>query len=64
MMAERQRIEIDYCSKCRCVWLDRGELDNIIECSKAEMQTAAPARRDGVRQDYGSRGKHGDGKHG
>lgn len=28
------------------------------------MQTAAPARRDGIRQDYGSRGKHGDGKHG
>ena len=30
-MAERQGIEIDYCPKCRGVWLDRGELDKIIE---------------------------------
>ena len=31
MMTERQGIEIDYCPKCRGVWLDRGELDKIIE---------------------------------
>lgn len=31
VMAERQGIEIDYCSQCRGVWLDRGELDKIIE---------------------------------
>ncbi len=30
-MAERQGIEIDYCPQCRGVWLDRGELDKIIE---------------------------------
>ncbi len=30
-MADRQGIEIDYCPKCRGVWLDRGELDKIIE---------------------------------
>lgn len=30
-MMERQGVEIDYCSKCRGVWLDRGELDKIIE---------------------------------
>ena len=30
-MSERQGIEIDYCSSCRGVWLDRGELDKIIE---------------------------------
>lgn len=30
-LAERQRIEIDYCPQCRGVWLDRGELDKIIE---------------------------------
>lgn len=64
VMAERQGIEIDYCSKCRGVWLDRGELDKIIERSNAELQTAAPARQGGVRQDYGGHGKHGDGKHG
>jgi Zn-finger nucleic acid-binding protein len=33
IMAERQGIEIDYCPKCRGVWLDKGELDKIIERS-------------------------------
>lgn len=31
VMTDRQGIEIDYCPKCRGVWLDRGELDKIIE---------------------------------
>ena len=35
-MAERQGIEIDYCPQCRGVWLDRGELDRIIERSASE----------------------------
>ena len=33
VMTERQGIEIDYCPKCRGVWLDRGELDKVIERS-------------------------------
>lgn len=33
VLSERQGIEIDYCPKCRGVWLDRGELDKIIEKS-------------------------------
>lgn len=33
VMADRQGVEIDYCPKCRGVWLDRGELDKIIERS-------------------------------
>jgi uncharacterized protein len=33
IMADRQGIEIDYCPNCRGVWLDRGELDKIIERS-------------------------------
>jgi uncharacterized protein len=33
LMTDRQGIEIDYCSACRGVWLDRGELDKIIELS-------------------------------
>ncbi|TAK27058.1 MAG: hypothetical protein EPO21_24415 [Chloroflexota bacterium] len=32
-MADRQGIEIDYCPQCRGIWLDRGELDKIIERS-------------------------------
>jgi Zn-finger nucleic acid-binding protein len=35
-MTARQGIEIDYCPQCRGVWLDRGELDKIIERSAAE----------------------------
>jgi Zn-finger nucleic acid-binding protein len=41
-MTERQGVEIDYCPTCRGVWLDRGELDKIIERSEAQ---AAPAAR-------------------
>jgi Zn-finger nucleic acid-binding protein len=43
-MAERQGIEIDYCPLCRGVWLDRGELDKIIERSEG-ASSAAPAPR-------------------
>lgn len=35
VMSERSGIEIDYCPKCRGVWLDRGELDKIIEKSES-----------------------------
>ena len=31
LISERQGVEIDYCPQCRGVWLDRGELDKIIE---------------------------------
>lgn len=41
VMSERQGIEIDYCPQCRGVWLDRGELDKIIERS---TDAAAPVR--------------------
>jgi uncharacterized protein len=33
IMADRQGVEIDYCPDCRGVWLDRGELDKLIERS-------------------------------
>ena len=33
VMSDRQGVEIDYCPRCRGVWLDRGELDKIIERS-------------------------------
>lgn len=42
VMSERHGIEIDYCPTCRGVWLDRGELDKIIERGSA-AQPAAPA---------------------
>jgi Zn-finger nucleic acid-binding protein len=42
-MSERSGIEIDYCPQCRGVWLDRGELDKIIERSLTQQAPAAPA---------------------
>ncbi|MDQ4087293.1 MAG: zf-TFIIB domain-containing protein [Pseudomonadota bacterium] len=41
-MSERQGIEIDYCPTCRGVWLDRGELDKIIERSAAPAAPPPP----------------------
>lgn len=78
VMTDRQGVEIDYCPKCRGVWLDRGELDKIIERSAAyeagpgqpqaglepQVRTAP-----GHGQPWGGgysehRGGHGGGKHG
>jgi uncharacterized protein len=43
VMSERQGIEVDYCPTCRGVWLDRGELDKIIERSIAgDGRSASP----------------------
>ena len=45
-MSERSGIEIDYCPSCRGVWLDRGELDKIIERSTAAapVPVSSPAQ--------------------
>ena len=45
VMSERQGIEIDYCPTCRGVWLDRGELDKIIERSSTETEPAPKPSR-------------------
>jgi hypothetical protein len=42
VMSERQGIEIDYCPACRGVWLDRGELDKMIERSSPEPSAPRP----------------------
>lgn len=62
VMSERQGVEIDYCPQCRGVWLDRGELDKIIERSTREMQPAAPVQRPDLShqpQDRGYGSGHG-----
>ncbi len=78
VMTERQGIEIDYCPECRGVWLDRGELDKIIERSSADAPAAAapapqapPAGQpqsqgyppQGFQQGYGQQ-NYGHGRHG
>jgi uncharacterized protein len=57
-MSERQGIEIDYCPKCRGVWLDRGELDKIIERSTSEIPQAQYRE-----SDYDHQDKHRDKHH-
>ena len=58
-MSERSGIEIDYCPECRGVWLDRGELDKLIERSAMQAAPPAPARyereRDERHQQYQQR---------
>ncbi len=63
VMTERQGVEIDYCPQCRGVWLDRGELDKLIErcatAAPAPAQAPVPPRRpDFVDSDY-RHGGHG-----
>ncbi len=42
-MSDRQGVEIDFCPQCRGVWLDRGELDKIIERSSFTAPPVSPA---------------------
>ena len=72
VMSERQGVEIDYCPQCRGVWLDRGELDKIIERGARDAQpapapapAAAPAqqpygRQSGYDRDQGRDYGHGE----
>ncbi|MEX3014170.1 zf-TFIIB domain-containing protein [Gymnodinialimonas hymeniacidonis] len=46
VMSDRQGVEIDYCPTCRGVWLDRGELDKIIERSVPAAAPQAAPRED------------------
>jgi uncharacterized protein len=59
-MSERQGIEIDYCPKCRGVWLDRGELDKVIERAVVPANRPSEPYRDHHGHDeHDSRFKHG-----
>jgi Zn-finger nucleic acid-binding protein len=60
-MTERLNIEIDYCPQCRGVWLDRGELDKIIERSVNETRPVAGAPTTSINQ---ASPQHYDGGHG
>ncbi|HEU4808891.1 MAG TPA: zf-TFIIB domain-containing protein [Homoserinimonas sp.] len=54
VMSERSGVEIDYCPECRGVWLDRGELDKILE--RAASAVPEPTRNAEPRFDDRSRG--------
>ena len=44
LMSERQGIEIEYCPQCRGIWLDRGELEKLLERSLTLPSSSAPSR--------------------
>ena len=57
VMSERSGIEIDYCPSCRGVWLDRGELDKIIERNASQQQQpAAPVQQQQQPQQHDEQG--------
>ncbi len=65
LMTDRQGVEIDYCPQCRGVWLDRGELDKIIErfvpAAAIQQPHAAPEQRYREPEYLTSHMKHGHG---
>jgi uncharacterized protein len=72
LMADRQGIEVDYCPTCRGVWLDRGELDKLIERSadesvpqgQGQAQAAAASTPVARRHDEGRHYNDHDRRHG
>ncbi len=58
VMSERQGVEIDYCPSCRGVWLDRGELDKIIERA-TPVETSSAARALTEAEGRGREGREG-----
>ena len=61
VMSERQGIEIDYCPECRGVWLDRGELDKLIE--RAIPANPMPIIQDSPKKSYYRRDDDDDDHH-
>lgn len=73
LMSERNGIEIDYCPDCRGIWLDRGELDKILDAVKGDApaprdqrgyRDPAPQRYAEPRYDQGRDSRHGDSRYG
>ncbi len=60
VMSERSGIEIDYCPDCRGVWLDRGELDKIIDRAAADAPAPVAAPRQYAEPRYDDRPRHDD----
>lgn len=64
VMSDRQGIEIDYCPQCRGVWLDRGELDKIIERSAVMPPVQQRSERFDVPQERHGHEQHSFGRQG
>ncbi|PIT75926.1 zf-TFIIB domain-containing protein [Limnohabitans sp. G3-2] len=66
VMAERQGVEIDYCPACRGIWLDRGELDKLLDRALAAAPAAAAVQHQPAQAAAGMHRpqSHGDGRYG
>lgn len=58
LIAERHKVEIDYCPNCRGVWLDKGELDKILDYADNQVSPSAPPQQ----QPYYDKPKYEDDK--
>ncbi|MEN8891527.1 zf-TFIIB domain-containing protein [Planktotalea arctica] len=61
VITDRSGVEIDYCPQCRGVWLDRGELDKILERSAVAAPPPPPQQQRGY-DDRDDRGRGYEGK--
>ena len=52
VMTERSGVEIDYCPRCRGVWLDRGELDKVIDRATPAVTLQKPSREGPQREEH------------
>ena len=66
VMAERQGVEIDYCPACRGIWLDRGELDKLLDRAAAATPStvAAPVQQTQAAQPMQPPQAYGDARYG
>jgi Zn-finger nucleic acid-binding protein len=59
VMTDRNGVEIDYCPECRGIWLDRGELDKIIERSSQAVSSSKSNDNFRQNQHYSDQKSHG-----
>ncbi|WP_127132521.1 zf-TFIIB domain-containing protein [Pseudoflavitalea rhizosphaerae] len=52
LMTERNNIEIDYCPSCRGIWLDKGELDKMLEYAEQKYRSAEQGQNQNHQQQY------------
>ena len=61
-MSERRGIEVDYCPSCRGIWLDRGELDKLIEAEERDRDDRPVARDSQPRERHRDEDSRGSGR--
>ena len=60
LMSEKNGVEIDYCPECRGIWLDRGELDKIIDRARDARDGYRESERQGYRREERRDDRHED----